>query len=537
MKLMPATRFGVVWRGLVAFVVVVGCAAGATATAGLLQLKQVADDFSKVAALKGVNVKLPPPGAPETLFLVGVDHRYGQGDGIGNTDTMMLVRINDNSSTINLLSVPRDLEVSIPGVGLSKLNAAYADGGPNLLLRVLRQQVFPGLQVSHILVIDFAGFAKLINEIGCVYADVDHRYYNYNDGTIGTDFSNIDIQPGYQKLCGGSGSNLGGANTALAFVRFRHNDSDIVRESRQQDFLRWAKQDFSTGQLVSDEQTLLSTFAANVQTDGSLQKLDGIDELFGLAINADGSTIKSIPFPYGASVLVGGADDLSFSEAASAHAYREFSTPTVTPTTTTTTSTTTPAKSGKSGKSGRKRRGRRHAPAPPTVPAGLRADPGDGRSQAGQLGRPGLPVYYPDYVPDYYEYCFAITGDCSEGYAASVYAKSYPRRYKIDGDDGKKHAAYVMTLVYGTPGTQGDLGTGDYFTVQGTTWQFPPILRHPSAVKRVRGKLLAEYSQGGKFAVVAWHTKKGVYWIANTLQNTIPNAQMVSIAASFTRAP
>jgi polyisoprenyl-teichoic acid--peptidoglycan teichoic acid transferase len=95
----------------------------------------------------------------------------------------------------------------------------------------------------------------------------------------------------------------------------------------------------------------------------------------------------------------------------------------------------------------------------------------------------------------------------------------------------------VMTLVYGTPGTQGDLGTGEYFTVQGTTWQYPPILRHPSAVKRVHGRLLAEYSQGGKLAVVAWHTKKAAYWIANTLQNTIPNGQMVEIAASFKRAP
>jgi LCP family protein required for cell wall assembly len=530
---MPTTRFGVVWRGLVACVVVVGCAAGATATAGLLQVKQAAEDFSQVAALAGVKTQLPAPGKPETLFLIGVDHRYGQGAGIGNTDTMMLVRINDSSSTINLLSVPRDLEVNIPGVGISKLNAAYADGGPNLLLRTVRQQVFPGLQVNHILVIDFAGFAKLINEIGCVYTDVDHRYYNYNDGTIGTDFSNIDIQPGYQKLCGGSGSNLGGANTALAFVRFRHNDSDIVRESRQQDFLRWAKQGYSTSQLASDEQTLLRTFGANVQTDLFLHTTDGVDELFALAINADGSTTKSIPFPYGPSATVAGADDLTFSETASEHAYREFITPTTAPPagTTTTTTTTTPAKSGK------KDRGKKHAPAPPTVPAGLRADPGDGRSQAGQLGRPGLAVYYPNYVPDYYEYCFAITGDCSEGYAASVYAKSYPRRYKIDGDGGTRYPAYAMTLVYGTPGTLGDLGTGEYFTVQGTTWQDPPILRSPTIVKRVHGRLLAEYSQGGKLAVVAWHTKKAVYWIANTLQNTIPNGQMVSIAASFKRAP
>ena len=52
---------------------------------------------------------LPAPGKPETLLLVGVDHRYNEGDGPGNTDTMMLVRINDQSTTINTLSIPRDL--------------------------------------------------------------------------------------------------------------------------------------------------------------------------------------------------------------------------------------------------------------------------------------------------------------------------------------------------------------------------------------------------------------------------------------------
>ena len=64
-------------------------------------------------------------------MLIGVDHRYGEGSGLGNTDTMMLVRINDSSSTINLLSIPRDLGVDIPGVGYEKINAAYADGGPS----------------------------------------------------------------------------------------------------------------------------------------------------------------------------------------------------------------------------------------------------------------------------------------------------------------------------------------------------------------------------------------------------------------------
>ena len=73
----------------------------------------------------------------------------------------------------------------------------------------------------------------MVNAIGCVYTDVDHRYYN---NTALTDYSSIDIQPGYQKLCG---------SDALSFVRFRHTDTDIVRNARQQDFIRWAKSQFS----------------------------------------------------------------------------------------------------------------------------------------------------------------------------------------------------------------------------------------------------------------------------------------------------
>ena len=183
-------------------------------------------------------------------------------------------------------------------IGYAKLNAAYADGGPNLLLQTLAgSRSSRGSQVNHIMVVDFSGFAELINKLGCVYADVDHRYYN---NTAQTDFSSIDIQPGYQKLCGGSGSNLGGANTALAFVRFRHNDSDLVRESRQQDFLRWAKQGKSTSGLLGNESALIKDFTKNVQTDDRLHSTRDIIDLFNLAINANGSTIKSIPFPVAA---------------------------------------------------------------------------------------------------------------------------------------------------------------------------------------------------------------------------------------------
>jgi LCP family protein required for cell wall assembly len=528
MKLMPRSRLGVAWRAVAALVIVVGCAAGATATAGLLQFHQIVTDLNLHKALVTKQITPPAPGQPQNLLLVGVDHRYNEGSSPGNTDTMMLVRIDDSSTTINALSIPRDLAVDIPGVGVEKLNAAYSIGGPTLLLETLRDDVFPGLQVNHILVVDFSSFSNLINAVGCVYADVDHRYYNHSIGAEDptTDYSSIDIQPGYQKLCGGSGSDFGGPNTALAFVRFRHNDSDIVREARQQDFLRWAKESLPSGQsLLGSEGTLARDFGEDVQTDKPLHSTDGVDELFGLAFNADGHSLKSIPFPYSGTETINGGDDLTYSQAAAEQAYQEFMTPTVAPTTTGST-TTTPTLGKK-----------KHAKRKPYIPpATLVADVGDGETQASQLGAgAGLPIYYPEYIPDDYVYCFSTTANCNIGYEpATAYASSYPRHYLIHGSGDTTYPSYVMTLV-ASSGGYSDTGTGEYFTVQGTTWQDPPILNDPTDVKLVNGKELDEYFQGGALTLVAWHTPGAVYWISNTIENNIPRAQMVAMAATLIR--
>jgi polyisoprenyl-teichoic acid--peptidoglycan teichoic acid transferase len=541
MRLMPTTRFGVVWRGLVAFVVVVGCAAGATATAGLLKFKSIADVINVQAPIKSNELTIPPPGAPQTLLLVGVDHRYHEGHTPGNTDTMMLVRVNDKSSTINMLSIPRDIQVDVPGYGPEKLNAAYSEGGPDLLIKTIKADVFPHLQLNQLLLVDFSSFANLINAIGCVYAQVDHRYYNHSIGLadLTTDYSSIDIQPGYQKLCGGSGSNLGGANTALAFVRFRHNDSDFVRESRQQDFLRWAKQNFSVDRLLSNQTTLLNDFANDVQSDQLLHSTGGVIELFDLAIHADGSATKSFVFPYG--LTIPGTSNVSFNESASEATYKRFMKPTAAAPTNTTTTATPPQTTGKRRRTTGKHHGRK-AKVGFRLPAYMASDPADGNSQAAHLGNVGLPIYYPKDIPEDYSYCFALTGNCNIGYEpSSAYLHSYPRRYSIDGTNGKHYPAYVMTLLKSYGGVT-ETGTGAYATVEGTTWPGaghaagPPLLRAPTSTKIVNGKHLYLYSQGGSLATVAWKTSGAIYWISNTIQNDIPNGQMVAMAASFTRA-
>ena len=528
---------GVLWRAGVAALLVIGFAAGTTAVAGLLQVQQIVGEVNQTKALSGINVSLPQPGQPETFMLIGADRRWSQTGGIGNTDTMLLVRIDDSSKTINMLSIPRDLEVQLPGIGNAKLNSAYADGGPSLLLHTLQTQVFPGLQVNHILISSFSGFAELVNEIGCVYTEVDHRYYN--DSAV-TGYSGIDIQPGYQKLCGGHGSDLGGPDTALAFVRFRHTDSDEVRNARQQDFLRWARDQYPLSFLVSHEHTLLTTFFKNTQVDHSLHTTDGILNFVDLLLNADGLELKTIQFPEVFGPCGGGGQTPCYvfasSRAAEEQAYREFMTP----------STSVPSvghvrlgnpTSGRSHHPGRGRHTGSPGAAGFHVPAGMSPDPADGRSQAAQMSGVGLPVYYPNLVPDNYQYCLSITSNCVQnGNPPSAYVNTYPRSYAIDGPGGRRYPAYVFTLALGARGGSAETGEGQFIAVQGTTWQDPPLLKRYTLIRTVNGKRLYIYSQGGQISTVAWHTQNAVYWIQNNLQRLVPNDQMVAMAASLTPA-
>src|SRR5436305_1048712 len=99
------------------------------------------------------------------------------------------------------------------------------------------------VKINHVIDINFAGFKALVDYLGCVYVQVDRRYYHSNDGLgVGQTYDEINIQPGYQKLCG---------NDALHYVRYRHTDTDLVRAARQQDFLRQIKNQVGAGGLVA----------------------------------------------------------------------------------------------------------------------------------------------------------------------------------------------------------------------------------------------------------------------------------------------
>jgi LCP family protein required for cell wall assembly len=175
----------------------------------------------------------PAAGAGTNWLIVGSDSRAGldaqaqerlrTGDTAGQrTDTIMVAHLPDNETRPTLLSIPRDLDVDIPGRGRNKVNAAFAFGGPALLVRTVEQ--LTGLRIDHYAEIGFGGFAKMVDAIGGVELDIPAEIRDDATGAV--------IPAGRQKLDGAD---------ALAFVRTRKSAatprSDLDRVANQRRFI------------------------------------------------------------------------------------------------------------------------------------------------------------------------------------------------------------------------------------------------------------------------------------------------------------
>ncbi len=183
------------------------------------------------------------------------------------------------------MSIPRDLKVEIPGYGTEKFNAAYTYGGPKLTLQVVKE--LTGLPINHVVNVDFLGFVRAVDAIGCVYVDVDRRYYHSNVGVPPSEqYSEINVKPGYQLLCG---------KKALQYVRYRHTDTDIVRSARQQDFISAARQRVPIGDLVLGRNDLIDIFTQYTTSD--ISDTETMLEVLKLFIASRNAAIKEVHFP------------------------------------------------------------------------------------------------------------------------------------------------------------------------------------------------------------------------------------------------
>ncbi len=215
------------------------------------------DDSRQQAAQAGLDA--PLPDQPITALLIGEDRRPGEGP--GRSDTLMLVRVDPRTESISLLSFPRDLVVEVPGYGRRPINEAYELGQEPLALETVKS--LTGLSVNYLVPIDFRGFQRIVSTFGGVYVPVDRRYFNENDGSAANNYAEIDIQPGYQRLRG---------EDALAFARYRHTDSDIIRMARQQTFVREFKKRVDAWGASTRIIELVSILRDNLRVLGSNDK-------------------------------------------------------------------------------------------------------------------------------------------------------------------------------------------------------------------------------------------------------------------------
>jgi LCP family protein required for cell wall assembly len=202
---------------------------------------------------------IPTADQAAIALVVGSDHRPSDGSAPSRSDTLMLVRIDPRTQLISVLSLPRDLYVPINGVCCNKINDAYSQGGLKLALRTVKEVT--GIKPNYLMTVDFSGFIKLVGAFKGVYIPVDQRYYHSNSSG-GDQYSEINLNPGYQKLAG---------RDALAFARYRHTDSDFYRNARQQVFMKAFEQRASS-QLNGLGLDQLQTFKAVAEdVAGSVQ--------------------------------------------------------------------------------------------------------------------------------------------------------------------------------------------------------------------------------------------------------------------------
>ncbi len=502
----PPKRKGIMWRFALATVIIVFSFAGATSASILNMVDDITDRLQDSEFTQLSDKILPDSnGGPQTIAILGSDARTGggapEGDP-GRSDTTILLRLDPSTDQIAMLSIPRDLEVDIPGFGTDKFNAAYSYGGTKLTLKTIKQVT--GLDINHVINVDFQGFASVVDAIGCVFIDVDRDYFNSNEGKAASEqYAEIDIDAGYQKLCGPD---------ALEFARYRHTDTDLVRASRQQDLLGEVRNRLSFDEILKRRGELIDAFVENTRSDisGSQESL----ELLKLLFDSRSARVVEVKFPatLGPSYVTATPDEiqgavdqfLGFEESAGPVG-------------------TLAEGSGKN--SARKRakakaKKERQRIAATRVPSkaedGLVDASTAGQEQAltilgGRKSRK-FDIYYTKRLP-----------------SATAYSEG-SRSYHVRDLDKNSHAAYRMVMVLEAPDGL------HYFGLQGIRgWQDPPILEAPHDEMEIDGRKFRVYTEGDRIRLISWFDRGNTYWISNSLLLTLTNDQMLGMARA-TRA-
>jgi LCP family protein required for cell wall assembly len=497
-KRLPSLWWSMWKRFLIGGALIVALSGAATATVALNTVSGIAAEVfpRTIHVPKGV-VTPVYSGAPQTFLILGSDRRSGarnseESTDPGRSDTILLVHFDPEHGQTSLLSIPRDLEVNIAAPNgqyypNEKINAAYsigsrlggARGAMVLAAETIEHQVFPSLKLNGIVDVNFAGFINVVDALGCVYVNVDHRYYHVN-GAAAENYSEINLQPGYQKLC---------YQSALSYVRYRHTDSDFVRVARQQDFLRDLRAQISPeGVLGQIDGVAKAVGRAIVSTfhDSAAQLI----ELAKLVAFSQGRPLRQVKFrALDANTQVGGGSYVTSTPELAQATLNDFL----------------------------------HGAERPKLPsaAALAHAARHGHHGSASLTSAALGLYplsapvRPSGVP-----FPVLMPTLQTGAGVAQTARSYDLR------DTEGHLRHAYVAVWQ------QTSAGSYYDFEGTDWLHPPLIVHPEQTRRIDGRTYMLFDDGGHVHTIAWHEGGALYWLTNTLLEDLSNEQMLALARS-----
>ncbi len=523
-----------------------------------------AEELAAIAAADA-EIERPLPDKPMNILLIGSDKSDIPGDP-GRSDTQMLLRLDPESKSISMLSLPRDLYVDIPGYGYDKMNSAYSYGGPKLVIQTFKQ--ITGLPVNAWVETDFAGFWHVVNILGGVYLPIDHKYFVPASAA----YKSINLEPGYQLVRG---------KQALNYVRFRHDEFfDFGRMQRQQQFLRELQR--QSGRWSDDWERVIKLIKAiTSETKSNLNSLAKIEPLVELAFEVNTSKVYQAHLE-GENGMINGASIVQAAPEQIAEVVNQFTHPTQAPV------KTARAKVGKkaftvhvyngSGIDGLATSAATQLDAqgyramavadayefPDSVTAvyateGLKTHAATIASMMGASevrivdrvpgGKDGISMFVASSftgildVPEEevqeqqtllknqkvdwvtWQQTDADTPLKLQAPTAWPSGSIYDqfRTYTVRTTEGKNVAAAVAvarTPQYG------------YWSVQAMRWLNPPAIENPSGKEKSGGRTYLLFYQSAHLHMVAWKEHGTLYWVLNTLTNQLSNDVMMGLAKS-----
>jgi polyisoprenyl-teichoic acid--peptidoglycan teichoic acid transferase len=499
-------------RFVIAAVAIVALSAGATATVALNRITGLAEEvfpkLNEINAPKGV-VTAEYSGGPQTFLILGSDRRVGAKDSYDredppHSDTILLVRFDPEQGQTSVLSIPRDLMVNITTPSGQtytdeKVNAAYTignklgatKGGMVLAAETIEREVFPGLKVNGIVDVSFQGFIKVVDTLGCAYVNVDHHYYNQNVGSTETDYTSINLQPGYQKLC---------YENALDYVRYRHTDSDFVRVARQQDFVRDLREQISPGNELGQIDTVAKAVGHAIATTFHASASELI-ELAKLIAFSQGKPLRQVKFRTNNDAFAGprGGSYVTSTPELERQTLDEFL------------------------------NGDQQLHLPASHPA---AHAGHGhhahsthRKTGGEYLR-GLSLYPTSSAGENEAVKASVSVPFPVLYPAletGVSEQQQVRAYTLKDQQNNLRHAYVIVWQ--------ENPIGGYYDFEGTDWPNPPLFAH-ARTQVIDGREYWFVNDGAHIHVIGWRSHNIVYWLTNTLLEELSNQQMLALAKS-----